>query len=103
MNNVNLIGRIVSKPELVTTQTNKTYTKFTLAISRNHNSDDTDFIRCVAWDKKADVLNKYTDKGSLIGINGEIRSSNYENTKGEKVYLTEVNVSSIKLLDKKAN
>lgn len=101
MNNVNLIGRIISKPELAYTQKDKSYTKFTLAVQRVNNKEETDFIRCVAWDKRADILSKYTDKGSLVGINGDIRTGNYENSKGNKVYTTEINISSIKLLDNK--
>ena len=52
-NLVYLIGRLVSDPELKTTENNKEYTTITLAVQRNFKNQDgiyeTDFIKCSLW------------------------------------------------------
>lgn len=97
MNKAIIIGRIVKKPELRKTPTNKFVTTFSLAVSRN--KDDTDFIPCVAWEKTAELVSS-TDKGSLIGVEGKLYTSNYEH-KGEKRFKMEVLVDRIEFLSKK--
>ena len=58
MNNVQLIGRITKDIELKQTKTGKAYCNFTLAISREFNKEETDFINCIAWEKKAETNKK---------------------------------------------
>lgn len=78
--------------------------KFSLA-SRSSIVEDgenkTDFFNCTIWGKQAETLCKYTDKGSLISIVGEINSRNYTK-EGENSPRTmwEVNVSRFELLSK---
>ncbi len=103
MNSVNLIGRLTNKVELIKTSNNKTFSKFSLAVQRKLQPEQTDFIRCIAWDKKAELLNKYTQKGNLLGISGEIRTGKYENSEGKNIYTTEVNVDTLKFLSPKSS
>ena len=56
MNNVQLVGRITKDIELKQTQGGKAYCNFTLAISREFNKEEADFINCIAWEKKAETL-----------------------------------------------
>lgn len=96
MNRVELIGRITKDIELKSTPTGKNVVSFSLAVSRTKN--ETDFINCVAWNNTADLLANYTKKGSQIGLEGSISTRNYQNNKGETVYVTEVLVSHVDLL-----
>lgn len=106
MNNVSLIGNLTRDIEIKMTTTNKVISSFTLAVSRkskNAQGDyETDFINCVAWEKTADLLNKYTRKGSKVGVTGEIRTRNYEDKNGKKVYITEILVNGVTLISKLA-
>jgi single-strand DNA-binding protein len=101
MNQVNLIGRLTKNIEIKMTPNQKVVTQFNLAVYRT--KDETDFINCVAWDKTAELLETYTSKGSQIGVNGTLRTRNYDdpNIPNRKVYVTEVLVNSITLLDSK--
>ena len=98
INNVVLTGRITKDIELRRTTSGKVCTSFTLAVNRN--KQETDFINCVAWDKVAELLERYTHKGSQIGVEGRIQTRNYDDRNGKKVYITEVLVNSISFLDK---
>lgn len=98
INSVVLTGRLTKGIELRRTTSGKTCTSFTLAVNRN--KQETDFINCVAWDKLAELLERYTHKGSQIGVEGRIQTRNYDDRNGKKVYVTEVLVNSISFLDK---
>lgn len=97
INNVVLTGRLTKDIELRRTTSGKTCTSFTLAVNRN--KQETDFINCVAWDKLAELLERYTHKGSQIGVEGRIQTRNYDDRNGKKVYITEVLVNSISFLE----
>lgn len=84
MNNISLIGRTTSEIELKTTNSGKHVVSFSLAVKRTYKTDVTDFINIVAWDKQADLLSEYVQKGELIGIVGELQSRKYETKDGEK-------------------
>lgn len=97
INTVVLTGRLTKDIELRRTTSGKTCTSFTLAVSRN--KQETDFINCVAWDKLAELLERYTHKGFQIGVEGRIQTRNYDDRNGKKVYITEVLVNSISFLE----
>lgn len=100
MNNTQLIGRLTAKPELRYTESQKAVCSFTLAVPRTYNRDETDFINCVAWNKSAEVLEKYCDKGSRIAVVGRIQVRDYETENGKR-YTTEVIAENIEFLDTK--
>lgn len=102
MNNTVLMGRIASDIELRTTQTGKTVTSFTLAVPRRMNKDMTDFIRCIAWNKTAEFINRYFSKGRMIAIEGEIQSRSWDGQDGKKNYATEVLVRNVYFTGEKA-
>lgn len=75
MNSVNLLGRIGQKPELKTLESGNSVTSFNLAVK---NRDKTNWIRITAWNKTAEVLTKYTNKGDMIGVTGRLDVRDYE-------------------------
>jgi single-strand DNA-binding protein len=76
INKVILIGRITKDLELRTTKSGNSVSEFTLAVNRD--KEKTDFITCQVWNKQAENLCKYQQKGSLISVIGEIRTESYE-------------------------
>ena len=96
MNSVILVGRLTTDPELRYTsgENAKATTRFTVAVNRPFKNAegnyDADFIRCVAWDRSAETICKWLNKGSAICINGNIRTGSYKNKDGQTVYTTEV-------------
>lgn len=96
MNNVQLIGRFVKDIDIRTANEKTVVANFTLAV--NGYRDKTDFISCVAFNKTAENLVKFTKKGDIIGITGSINTGNYENKKGDKVYTTDVLVTNFTFL-----
>lgn len=106
MNKVILVGRTVEAIELKKVGDNQKSTITTqLAVGRSYKDSEgnkeTDFPTLVAWGKTAEVLASMTAKGSLVGIEGELRSRSYEKD-GVKRYVTEVLVDKVDLLESKA-
>ena len=99
VNQVTLMGRIVADPELRYTQGGTAVTNFTIAINRGYGDNEkTDFINCVAWQKTAESIAKYTAKGKRILVMGSIQTSSYE-YEGKKRTKTEVNVYKAEFID----
>ena len=53
MNHVLLTGRLVKDPELKYSQTGKAFSKFTIAVNREFNKEEVDFINCTAGENTA--------------------------------------------------
>lgn len=100
MNHVSLLGRLTKDPEVQYTGTGKAYLRFTLAVKRENNKEETDFITCVAWEKRAELIEQYFTKGQRILITGRLSVSSYEKD-GEKRYSTDVLVGQIEFIEYK--
>ena len=101
MNHVTLMGRLTRDPEMSYLQSGKAFSKFTVAVSREFNREEADFINCVVFRRQADNVNNYLSKGSLAGVDGRLQSRNYENQEGRRVFVTEVVCDSVQFLEPK--
>ncbi|AVK60553.1 single-stranded DNA-binding protein [Lactobacillus sp. CBA3605] len=99
MNAVNLYGRIANDLELQYTKSNKAVLRLSIAV-RGYSKDQTDFIRCQVWDKRAETLANYFHKGSRIVINGRLASGKYEKD-GQTHYTQDVVVDGFDFVDSK--
>ena len=99
INNVVLMGRLTSVPELKTTQSGISTVRFSIAVERRYNKQgeerQTDFIDCVAWRQTAEFVSKYFNKGSMIAVEGSIQTRNYEDKNGNKRKAVEVQVDNV--------
>ena len=100
LNKVILIGRLVKEIELRETNSGIPYTYVTLAVGRPGQNDQTDFIDCVAWRSTAEILKKFTNKGSLIAVEGRIEVYSTESN-GNYDKRVNVNIRTVTLLDSK--
>lgn len=105
MNKTLLIGRLVAAPEVTQTATGKAVTRVTVAVNRKFKNADgereADFISLVFWGKLAESLSSYAGKGSLVSVEGELRTRSYEKD-GHTHYVTEVLGQAFQLLESRA-
>jgi len=99
MNRVELTGRFTKDPVISYSQNGGSVASFTLAVDRSVKKGDewvreADFIRCVAFGKKAEFVEKYFSKGSFAVVSGSIKTGNYDKD-GTKVYTTDIWVENI--------
>ena len=104
-NKVILIGRLVNTPELNKTANDKSVARATLAVNRRYKGQngerEADFVNVVVWGKLAETLASYATKGSLISLDGELRTRRYEKD-GVTHYVTEVLCNGFQLLESRA-
>lgn len=86
LNVIAIMGRLSRDPELRQTTTGKSVASFTLACSRGRKDasgkDLVDWIPVVAWERTAEFVCKYFEKGSLIAIDGRLQSRTYKDRDG---------------------
>lgn len=104
-NKVILIGRLVNTPELNKTANDKSVARATLAVNRRYKGQngerEADFVNVVVWGKLAETLASYASKGSLISLDGELRTRRYEKD-GVTHYVIEVLCNGFQLLESRA-
>ncbi len=107
LNRVILMGRIAQDLEVKQTPSGVSVLSFSLAVQRNYarqgEDRQTDFINCVAWRNQAEFIGKYFRKGSMIAIEGNLRTRNYDDKNGVKHYVTEVFVDSVSFTGEKSS
>ena len=102
-NSVQLIGRLGKDPEV------KTFGKsqkasFSIATTDSYKNDkgekveDTQWHNVIVWGKLADIAGKCLKKGAEVAVEGKLVHRVYETDKGEKRYITEINVNDFAML-----
>ncbi len=98
MNLTILVGRLTADPVLRHAQSGKAFCKFSIAVQREFNREEADFINCIAWDKRAEAICEYLRKGRCIATQGRLSVNSYEKD-GETKWITEVIVDKFEFVD----
>jgi len=107
INKVILIGNAGKDPEYKTLQDGTPVAKITIATTETYRLKNgetqsrTDWHAVILWRGLATFASQYIHKGSLLYIEGKLRSRQYEDKEGKKKYVTEVVGDQVVLLDKK--
>jgi len=102
INRVVLVGRMTRDPELRRTGNGTPVTSFTLALDRGFSTQDgqsADFIPCQVWNRVAETTAQYCHKGSLVGVEGSLRSRRYTDRQGNNRTAIEVNCDRVQFLE----
>lgn len=82
LNQMVLVGRLVSDPEVKTLEDGKNVSNITLAVQRSYKNEEgvyeCDFIDCTLWNGIAQNTTEYCKKGDIIGVKGRLQSNTYE-------------------------
>jgi single-strand DNA-binding protein len=106
-NSVQLIGRLGKDPEVKTFgKDNQKKASLSIATTDSYKNakgekvEDTQWHNLIIWGKLAEVAGKYLKKGSEVCVEGKLIHRVYETDKGEKRYITEINVNDLVMLGK---
>lgn len=109
MNKVILMGRLTADPELRQTTSGIASCRFTVAVNRRFADKNTgerqaDFISCTAWRQTAEFVSRYFRKGSMICVEGTLRTGSYADRNHPDVthYTTDVFVDNVEFTGSKA-
>ena len=93
MNKTISAGNLTDDPKITYTTSGKAKAEFTLALNRM--KDGADYPRFIAWEKKAEFLEKWCHKGMKLIVEGHIQTGSYKNNEGRMVYTTDIICDSI--------
>ena len=108
LNKIMLIGNLGRDPELQVTSDGTPVTKFSLAVSRSYKSrtgeakEETEWFNIVAWNKLAEICEKYLHKGSKIYVEGRITQRKYTDREGVQRTAVDVIMSDMQMLTPKS-
>ena len=115
INKVILLGRLGGDPEIRVSQDGNKIARLSLATSEswkdkttNEKKEKTDWHRVVIFSKGlAEVAEKFLKKGSLVYIEGQIKTRKYTDQSGTEKYTTEIVLqqynSNLTMLDNKSD
>lgn len=99
LNRVILMGRLVGDPELKTTNSGVSVCSFRIAVDRsyvkNGEQRQADFFDIVAWRSSAEFVCKHFAKGSLIAVDGQLQTRQYQTKDGSNRSTVEVVADSL--------
>jgi len=106
VNKVILMGHAGKDPEVRHMDNNLTVARFSLATNERWNKDGnwvdhTEWHNIVVWRDLAERTEKFIRKGSLIYVEGKIRSRSYDDKDGVKRYVTEIIADTMRLVGSK--
>ncbi len=100
-NKVQLIGNLGNDPEVITLDSGKKLAKFSIATNESYkNSEgekvtDTQWHNVVAWNKTAEIVEKYLLKGNEVAVEGKLTTRSYEDKEGVKKYISEIVINEL--------
>ncbi len=106
-NKVQLIGNLGANPEVKTLDSGKKVARLNIATNETYKNakggkvTETQWHTLVAWNKTAEIVEKYLSKGSEVAIEGKLVTRNYDDKDGVKRYVTEIIVNELLMLDSK--
>lgn len=107
LNVVAIMGRLARDPELRQTTTGKNVASFRIACDRGrrdaNGQSQADWIDVVAWDRQAEFVCKYFQKGSLIVVDGRLQSRSYQDKTGANRTAVEVVANNINFAGPKSS
>ncbi len=107
VNKVIILGNLGADPEIRRTSTGDCCANFSVAVSESwkdktsgEQKEITEWVRCVAWRKLAEIIEQYVKKGSKIYVEGKLQTRSWDQD-GSKRYATEVIIDELQMLDGK--
>lgn len=109
LNKVTLIGNLGKDPEFQQLEGNVSVAKFSLATTEMFKDDkgkprsSTEWHSIVLWRSLAELAAKYLQKGSLVYVEGKLKTRSYDDRDGTKRYVTEIIADQLIMLDKRTD
>ncbi|HEX8426315.1 single-stranded DNA-binding protein [Hymenobacter sp.] len=107
LNKVTLIGNLGKDPDVQVLEGNVAVAKFSLATSETYRDKSgrpqthTDWHSIVLWRGLAELAQAYLRKGSLVYVEGKLKSRHYDDAEGRRHYVTEIVGEQVLMLDRK--
>ena len=109
VNRVMLIGNLGKDPDIQFLEGNIPVAKFSLATTESFKDrtgktiSQTEWHTIVLWRGLAELAQKFLHKGSMVYIEGRLKTRSWDDKDGQKKYATEIIGDNLIMLDKKTD
>jgi len=109
INKVILVGRVGKDPEVRHLDNNSVVASFTLATNesyKNKNGEkvtNTEWHNIVVWRSLAEIAGRYIKKGTMLYVEGKIRTRSWNDKDGNKRYTTEIEADNFQMLSARSD
>jgi single-strand DNA-binding protein len=100
LNQCSFIGRLGKDPEMSSTPSGKSVTKFSMAVDQGKEQKAM-WLNITCWDKLAETVNQYARKGMLVFVQGKLQVREYKGKSESKQVSVEIIASLVQLLEKR--
>lgn len=106
-NSVKLIGFLGNTPEIKATDKGIKFAKFSIATNEKYQNSQGETVRetiwhsVIAWNKLAEIAEKFLNKGSEVAVEGKLLNRSYLDKDGIKRYVSEVQINELLLIGSK--
>ncbi|MBI5401727.1 single-stranded DNA-binding protein [Candidatus Wolfebacteria bacterium] len=96
LNKVFIIGRLTADPQFRTIPSGQQVANFSVATNRvwkdkaGARQEEVEYHNIVVWGRQAEVASQFLSKGSMVMIEGRLRSRTWQNQQGQNQKTTEV-------------
>lgn len=112
-NDLNLcqfIGRLGKDPETRYLPNGDATTSFSIAVGSSwtdkqsgDKKETTEWVRCVAWRKLAEIISEYCRKGQQVYVSGQFKTRKWQDKEGVDRYMTEITIDRMQMLGSKGD
>lgn len=103
INSCVLVGRLCAAPEVKPLTNGGHVGNFRLAVNRNRKDsdgkDEADFLDIVCFNKTAEFVGQYVDKGAMVGVEGRIQTRSWSTQDGQKRWAVEIIANRVQTLE----
>lgn len=109
INKVILVGRVGKDPEVRHLDNNSVVASFTLATNESYKNKsgekvtNTEWHNIVVWRSLAEIAGKYIKKGTMLYVEGKIRTRAWNDKDGNKRYTTEIEADNFQMLSSRGD
>lgn len=110
LNSCNFIGRLGNDPEIKYLPSGGAVASISIGCSEKwrdketgQQKEKTEWIRCSAFGKLAEIMGEYLRKGALVYVSGKMQTRKYQDQSGQDRYSTEIVISEMKMLGGKSD
>ena len=107
LNKVMLIGNCGNDPDIRIIQENAKVASFRLAVTERYKDrngelkENTEWVNISAWNKTADIVERFVKKGSQVYAEGKITTRKWTDKDGNDRYTTEIRAEGLQILGRR--
>ena len=100
---ITIVGNIGKSPDIKYTPQGKAVCSFSVAVTEGIDKEHTEWFSVETWEKTAEAVAKYCDKGSQVLVEGRMKTRKWTDKDGGTRYSTDLKASRVEFLGSRSD